>query len=76
MFPARDIGGSVGSVAIANGKVNDLAVKFCRAEDQVEIPEGIEVAKVGAIGGDLFIIFTPHYFGAAQGVFDGLSQYP
>ena len=73
MLPARDIGGAVGAVTVADGQVDDLAVQFGRAEDQVKITEGIEISKVGAIGGDLFVILAPHDLCSAECVLDGLS---
>ena len=59
MFPAGDVGGSIGAFTVADGEVDDLSVQLCCAEDQVKIAEGIEIAKVGTVGGDLFVIFTP-----------------
>ena len=76
MFPAGDVGGSVCAFTVADGEVDDLSIQLCRAEDQVKIAEGIEIAKVGAVGRDLLILFFPHDFCAAEGVFDGLSQQP
>ena len=76
MFPARNVGGAIGAVTITDGEINDLAVMFCRAEDQIEIAEGVEVAKVGAVGRDFFVVFAPHHFRAAKGIFDGLAQHP
>lgn len=76
MFPAGDVGGAVGAFAVADGEIDDLEVEFCRAKDEVEIAEGIEVAKVGAVGGDGFVIFSPENFRAAQGIFDRLTEHP
>lgn len=76
MFPARDVGGSVGSFAVADGKIDNPAVEFGCAEDKVEIAEGVEIAKIGAVGCDLFVVFTPEDFCAAEGIFDGLAEHP
>ena len=65
MLPARDVGGAVGAVAVADGEIDNFAVLFCRAEDQVKIAEGIEISKLGTVRGDLFVIFAPHHFCAA-----------
>lgn len=56
MFPAGDVGGAVGALAVADGQVDDLQVEFCRAEDQVEVAEGVEVAEVGTVRLDQFVI--------------------
>ena len=58
VFPAGDIGSTVGAFAVANGQVNDFAVKPGRAENQVIITEGVEVAKIGTVGRDHFIVFS------------------
>ena len=76
MFPTGDVGGAIGAFTVADGEVDDLSVQLCRAEDQVKIAEGIEISEVGTVGGDLFVIFTPHYFCTAQRILDGLSQQP
>lgn len=76
MLPARDVGGAVRAFAVADGHVHDLEVHFCRTEYQVKIAKGVEIAEVRAIGGDLFIVFTPHHFRAAERVFHRLSQQP
>lgn len=76
MLPAGDVGAAVGAFTVADGEIDDLAVEFGRAEDQIEITKGVEVAKVGAVGGDLLVLFFPHYFRAAEGVFDGLAEHP
>ena len=76
MFPAGDVGGSVCAFTVADGEVDDLSAQLCCAEDQVKIAEGIEISKVGTVRGDLFVIFAPHDFCAAQCILDGLSQQP
>ena len=76
MFPAGDVGGAVGTFTVADGEVDDLAVEFGGAEDQVKISEGVEVAEVGTVGGNFFVLFFPHHFCAAEGVFNGLAEHP
>lgn len=76
MLPAGDVGCTIGALAIADGEIDDLEVEFGGSEDQVEIAEGIEIAKVGAVGCYFFVVFFPHHFGAAKGIFDGLTEHP
>ena len=76
MLPAGDVGAAVGAFTVADGEVDDLAVEFGRAEDQVKIAEGVKVAEVGTVGGDLLILFFPHYFRTAKGIFDRLAEHP
>ena len=72
MPPTRDVGRAIGAVTVADGEVYDFSVQLCRAKDQVEITEGIEISKIGTVRGDLFVIFAPHYFCAAKRIFNGL----
>lgn len=74
MLPAGDVGRAVGPLAVADGKVDDLQVEFCRAEDQVEVAKGVEIAEIGTVGGDILVIFPPHDLGAAERILDGLPQ--
>ena len=76
MLPARNIGCAVGAFAVADGHIHDLAIELRRAKDEVEVAKWIEVAKVGTVGGDLFVIFTPHHLGPTQCILDGLPKQP
>lgn len=76
MFPARDVGRAVGALPVADGEIDDFPVQFCRAEDQVKISKGIEVAEIRAVCRDCLVIFAPEDFRAAQCIFDGLTKHP
>ena len=76
MFPALDVGRAVGAFTIADGDIRDLEVEFRGTEEEVEVPEGIEVAEVGAVGGDGFVVRAAQDFGSAEGVFHGLTEEP
>src|SRR6266850_2014274 len=76
MPPTVDIGLSVGAGAIANGQIHHSQVKFSRSEDKVEISEWIELAKIGAVLRDGFIIFTEKDFRATECIFELLPQQP
>src|SRR5688500_19591214 len=76
MFPARDIGRAIGSFTVTNRQVDDLAIEFGRAEDQVIVAEWVKIAKIGTVGCNLFVIAAPEDFCATQGILDGLSEQP
>src|SRR5688572_8918416 len=76
MTPTLNISGAVSAVAIADWHVNNLEVQLGRPEQQVEIAEGVELPEIISVGRDGLIILPPHYFGAAQRIFDGLAQEP
>src|SRR5262249_29171404 len=46
---ARDVGLAVRALMVAHRQVRDVQVEPSRAEQQVEVPEGVEVAEVGAV---------------------------
>ena len=56
MFPTRDVGIAVGPLAVADGQIHNLKVKFGGPENQIKIAEWVKIAKVGPVGGDQFII--------------------
>jgi hypothetical protein len=74
--PALDVGGAVGAFPIADGDVADFEVLFVGAEEQVEVAERIKLAEVGAVGGDLEVVFAGEDLGAAERVFDALAEEP
>ena len=47
---------AVGALAVADRQVDDLQVQLGGAEEQVEVAERIEVAEVGAVGGDALVV--------------------
>ncbi len=74
--PALDIGFAVGAFPIPDGNVGDFEVLLGGAEEQVEIPKRVEVAEIGAVGRDVFVVGAAQDFGAAERVFDGLTEEP
>ena len=76
MPPALDIRLSVKSFAVSDGNIHNFEVQFIRAEEQIKVTEGIEVAEVSTVGIEAGVILFPHGLGAAQCVFDWLSQKP
>ncbi len=76
MLPAADIGSSISTLPVTDGQIDNFLVQFGRTEYEIEITEGVEIAKVGAVGSDYLVIFTPENFGPAKGIFDGLSEQP
>ena len=53
---AADVRVAVGPRAVAHRHVDDLQVQPGRAEEQVEVAEGVEVAEVRAAGGDPLVV--------------------
>lgn len=76
MPPAIYIGITICSKAIAYRHLGNFQVQFGSAEQQVEITEWIEVAKILTIGGNELIVPPVENFGPAQGVFDRLAEQP
>src|SRR3954469_24109656 len=66
--PALDVGLAVGALAVADRHLDELQVELGRPEQEVEIPEGIEVPEVGAVGGELLVVLPAQDLGAAEGV--------
>ena len=64
------------SFLIAYGQVDDLEVQLIGTEQQIEIPEGIEIPKVLPVGLQLQVVFSEHHLGAAEGVLDRLLHQP
>src|SRR3989344_7500370 len=64
------------TVSITYGNLNDLEVHFAGTEQQVEVAERIEVAKVGAVPDQRQIIFPEHHLGAAQRVLQAFAEQP
>jgi len=76
MPPTGDVGRAVGPVPVPNRNIGDLEVQPGGAEEEVEIPKGVEVTEVGSVGGDPGVVGPPEHLGAAEGVLDVLSQKP
>src|ERR1044071_4871355 len=74
--PALDVGFAVGAGLVADGQVDDPQVELGRAEEEVEIAEGIKIPKVIAVGGDGLVILFEKDLGAAEGVLEGLAEKP
>lgn len=76
MAPPLDVGFAVGAFAITDGDVADLEVEFVGSEKEVEVAKRIELAEVGAVGGDPLVVFATKHLGAAERVFDALAEEP
>ena len=76
MAPALNVGVAIGAFAVADGQVDDLEIVFRRAEDEIEIAEGIEIAEVGAIARRSLRSAPAEHFGPAERVLDTLTQQP
>src|SRR6266480_4763446 len=74
--PTLDVGLTVGSGLITNGQIRNAQVEFRGTEEEVEIAERIEVAKVSAVAGDGIVVGTEQNLGSAKRVFDRLPQQP
>ena len=46
VFPALDVGGAVGALAITNGQINYFVVQLGGAEEEVKITERIKIPKI------------------------------
>src|SRR5688500_18032741 len=76
MFPARDVGGTICSLAITNRQIDNFAVEFGSTKDQVIIAEWVKISEIGTVRRDLFIVAFPQHFCATQCILDGLSEQP
>ena len=74
MLKARNLCFTIGSACIANRNFNYFEIKLCRPEDQVEIAERVELAKVPPVGCDALISFTGKHFRATQGICETLIE--
>src|SRR5690348_12259636 len=71
---AADVGRTVGAFAVADGEVEDFEIHLGRAEEKIEIAEGVEVAEIGSIGGQLFVITLTQDLRAAKSVLHTLPE--
>src|SRR5215471_246935 len=71
-----DLGLAVGAAGIADGNLDRLEAELGSAEDQLEVPERIEVTEITAGGLDPRVVGAPQRLGAAQRVGEALRQQP
>ena len=76
MGKSLDVGGPVGPILISDGNFNDMKIELRRAEQQIEIPEGIEVSKILPIGHQAIIISPEEDLSSTERIFDPLIQQP
>src|ERR1700722_4359906 len=62
----RDLGLAEGARLVVDRRLDDLEVLLGRAEEQVEIAEGIEIAEITALPRQHFVVLAQQYLGAAQ----------
>src|SRR6476659_4388276 len=74
--PALDVRRAVRPLPVPNWQVHDAQRQPRRAEEQIEVAERVEVAKISTVGGNPLIVRPAQHFGSAQGVFDRLSKKP
>jgi hypothetical protein len=72
MTEPADISRAIGSGAIMYRDFNDLKVQFSGAKDKIEVTEGIEVAKVTPVRGNLFVIGAKEDLGSTKRIFEAL----
>ena len=56
MCEAMDLRGTVGSPLVSNRYFQNLEIELGCAEQQIEIPEGIELSKIRSVGGDSLVV--------------------
>ncbi len=76
MTETGDLGLAVGAAGVADGNLDRLEAELGSAEDQLEIPERIELPEITASGLDPRIVAAAHRLGAAQRVGEALRQQP
>ncbi len=74
--PAVDVCFTITAVTVSDGDIADFEIQFGGSKKQVEVAEGIELAKVGAVLGDAIVSFAGKNLGSAEGVFHGLAEQP
>src|SRR6476620_1597710 len=74
--PAIDVGLSVCAFPIANGNLTDLQFKVRGSEQQIEVPERVEIPERSAVLRDASIVLRPQSLGTAEGIGDTLVQDP
>src|ERR1700730_10043149 len=71
-----DLGLPVGATGVADGDLDRLEAELRDAEDELEIPEWIEIPEIAAAGLEPRIIRTAHGFGSAQSIGEALREQP
>src|SRR6266511_2996462 len=71
-----DLCRTVRPLPVADGKLGDLQIQLCRSEEQVEVPEGIEVSEERPVRLYSLVVTAPEHFGSAQRVRDTGFQGP
>lgn len=74
MFPALDVGLSVHSLPVTDRQVDDLQIEFGRPENEIEIPERVEISEISPVFFDLQVILPAQDLGPAKGVLDRLTE--
>jgi len=72
MAEPANVGRPVGPLPVTDGDLDNLQILLRRTEEQIEIPEGIEVTEIGPILGNAFIVAAMQHLRAAERVFDCL----
>src|SRR5580765_9020925 len=74
--PPIDVGLSVRAFPVANGNLTDLQFKVRRSEQEIEVPERVEIPERSAVLRDAPIVARPQCLGTAEGIGDTLVQDP
>ena len=74
MAKPGDVAYAVGAGHVADGEVDDLQIEPTSSEEQIEVPERVEVAEEVAVRRDLLVAPSPQHLGATQGVLDRLLE--
>src|SRR5262249_51265918 len=74
--PALDLRRAIPAFAVADRQIGNLQIELCRAEQQVEVSERIEIAEVCAVGRYQLVVGAPQHFRAAERVLDALTEEP
>src|SRR5687767_12254349 len=61
--PARNIGFAISAGTVTDRQVEHAQIQLGGAEEQVEIAEWIEVAEVGTVARDLFVLRSKQHLG-------------
>ena len=73
MAEPANVGRPVGPLPVTNGDLDNLQILLGSAEQQIEVPEGIEVTKIGSTFGDALVVAPLQDLRAAERVFDRLT---
>ena len=56
MAEPANVGRPIGPLPVTDGDLDNLQILLRRTEEQIEVPEGIEVTEIGPILGNAFIV--------------------